>query len=141
MVDNSITSSISFSNTSSCRPKVSIVIPAYNASDYIAKAVESALEQTLSDIETIVVDDASTDNTVAIVEAFDDPRLKLIRNEQNLGIQASRNRALMAASGKWVALLDADDWYAPNRLERLVEVAEDREIDMVADDLSLVIGH
>ncbi|MEA5602290.1 glycosyltransferase family 2 protein [Nostoc sp. UHCC 0252] len=119
-------------------PKVSVIIPAYNTEAYIAKAIESALEQTLNDIEVIIVDDGSSDQTVEVAKSFSDQRLKVIVNQQNLGAAAARNRALRAAQGEWVAVLDSDDWYAPERLEKLVFLAEKTNADMIADDLYLI---
>lgn len=118
--------------------EVSVIIPAYNTEQYIAEAIESALAQTLTNIEVIVVDDCSTDNTVAVVQNFDDPRLKLLVNEVNLGAGGARNRAIAAAQGKWIAVLDSDDWYAPQRLEVLVKIAEAKNVDFLADDSHLV---
>lgn len=120
------------------KPKVSIIIPAYNTSRYIKRAIESALAQVEQNIEVIVVDDASTDNTVEVVNSFSDPRIKLLVNESNQGPSYSRNRALKEAKGEWVALLDSDDWYAPKRLERLLQVAENENADLIADDLYLI---
>ncbi|MEH1875422.1 glycosyltransferase family 2 protein [Nostoc sp.] len=119
-------------------PKVSVIIPAYNTEAYIAKAIESVLEQTLTDIELIIVDDASTDKTVEVAKSFTDPRLKVIVNQQNLGAAAARNRALRAAQGEWIAVLDSDDWYAPERLSKLVSLADEINADMIADDLYLI---
>lgn len=117
---------------------VSVIMPAYNTEKYISKAIASLLSQTLENIEIIVVDDCSTDNTVSVVQSFDDPRLRLLQNSQNLGAGGTRNVALKAAQGKWVAVLDADDWYAPERLARLVQVAEQKNADLVVDDLNLI---
>ncbi|WP_309472836.1 glycosyltransferase family 2 protein [Nostoc sp. ATCC 53789] len=119
-------------------PKVSVIIPAYNTEAYIAKSIESALEQTLNDIEVIIVDDGSSDQTVEIAKSFTDQRIKLIVNQENLGASVARNRALRAARGEWVAVLDSDDWYAPERLEKLVFLAEKTNADMIADDLYLI---
>ncbi|WP_392533148.1 glycosyltransferase family 2 protein [Nostoc sp. C117] len=119
-------------------PKVSVIIPAYNTEAYIEKAIKSALEQTLNDIEVIVVDDGSTDKTVEVAKSFSDQRLKVIVNEQNLGAAGARNRALRAAQGEWIAVLDSDDWYAPERLEKLVSLANEKNADMIADDLYLI---
>lgn len=118
--------------------KVSAIVPAYNTEKYIAKAISSALSQTLRDIEVIVVDDCSTDNTVEVVRSFSDPRLKLLLNSENLGAGNARNKGLQAASGKWIAVLDSDDWYAPQRLETLVKIAEQKNADFIADDLYLI---
>lgn len=119
-------------------PKVSVIIPAYNTEAYIAKAIQSALEQTLSDIEVIIVDDGSSDKTVEVAKSFTDQRLKVIVNQQNLGVSAARNRAMKAAQGEWVAVLDSDDWYTPERLEKLLLQAEKTNADMIADDLYLI---
>ncbi|MBN3926157.1 glycosyltransferase family 2 protein [Nostoc sp. NMS4] len=119
-------------------PKVSVIIPAYNTEAYIAKAIESALEQTLDDIEVIVVDDGSSDKTLEIAKSFTDRRLKVMVNKQNLGVSAARNRALRAAKGEWIAVLDSDDWYLPERLSDLVSLADERNADMIADDLYLI---
>ncbi|MEH1938915.1 MAG: glycosyltransferase family 2 protein [Nostoc sp.] len=119
-------------------PKVSVIIPAYNTEAYIAKAIESVLEQTLTDIEVIIVDDGSNDKTVEVAKSFTDQRLKVIVNQQNLGVSAARNRALRVAQGEWIAVLDSDDWYAPERLEKLVLLAEKTNADMIADDLYLI---
>ncbi|MGK7935028.1 MAG: glycosyltransferase family 2 protein [Xenococcaceae cyanobacterium] len=118
--------------------EVSVIIPAYNTEKYIHKAIASALSQTLNNLEVIVVDDCSTDNTVKVVQSFDDPRVRLLINSKNLGAGGARNRALRAAKGTWVAVLDADDWYAPERLERLVQVAQQKNADLVVDDLNLI---
>ncbi|MEL7417054.1 MAG: glycosyltransferase family 2 protein [Cyanobacteria bacterium J06555_3] len=118
--------------------EVSVIIPAYNTEEYIAKAISSALSQTLSNIEVIVVDDCSTDNTVQVVQGFDDPRLKLILNTENMGAGGARNKAIAAAQGKWIAVLDSDDWYAPQRLEVLVSHAVQKQVDFIADDSYLI---
>ncbi len=119
-------------------PKVSVIIPAYNTEKYIAKAIESALEQTLQNLEVVVVDDGSSDGTVDVVKQFTDPRVRLLVNPRNLGAGGARNRALEAAQGDWVAVLDSDDWYAPQRLERLLQIADAENADMIADDLYLI---
>lgn len=117
---------------------VSVIIPAYNTEQYIAKAILSALNQTLRNIEVIVVNDCSTDNTVEVVQSFDDPRLKLLSNQENLGAGGARNRAIEVAQGKWIAVLDSDDWYAPQRLEVLVNLAQQKKVDFIADDSYLI---
>ncbi|MGF1591261.1 MAG: glycosyltransferase family 2 protein [Pleurocapsa sp.] len=118
--------------------EVSVIIAAYNTEQYIAKAISSALSQTLANIEVIVVDDCSSDQTVRIVESFSDPRLKLLLNTENVGAGGTRNRAIQAARGKWIAVLDSDDWYAPQRLEVLVNIAEQNYVDFIADDSYLI---
>jgi len=116
-------------------PEVSVIIPAYNTGKYIAKAIESVLQQTLDNLEIIVVDDASTDGTAAIAKSFTDPRVKVLVNSENLGAAATRNRAMSEAIGKWIAVLDSDDWYASERLEKLLAVSDYHSADIVADDI------
>lgn len=100
-------------------PRVSVVIPARNAERFIVAAVTSALDQTLRDLEVIVVDDGSDDATVALVEAIGDPRVTVLR-QPSRGASSSRNAGLAIARGEYVAHLDADDLWPPDRLERLV---------------------
>ena len=119
-------------------PKISIVIPAYNSENFIKQAITSALRQSYNNIEVIVVDDGSTDNTVKVVNSITDDRLKLLENQQNRGVSYSRNRAIEEASGMWIALLDADDWYAPDRLEKLVPIALSENADLLADDIYFI---
>ncbi|OWY63621.1 glycosyl transferase [cyanobacterium TDX16] len=119
-------------------PVVSVIIPAYNTENYIARAIQSALYQTLTNLEVIVIDDASTDSTVEIIKSFSDPRLKVFVNQQNMGVSAARNRALKEAQGEWIAILDSDDWYATERLEKLIQVAIAQGADIVIDDLNFI---
>ncbi len=119
-------------------PKISIIVPAYNTEKYVAQAIESVLQQTEEAFEIIVIDDASTDATVEVVKSFSDSRLRLIVNEKNGGVSCARNRALEEARGEWIALLDSDDWYSPNRLEKLLEAAVLTEADLIADDVYFV---
>lgn len=119
--------------------KVSVLMPAHNAAEFIAGAMRSALDQTLRDIELIVIDDASTDNTaeVAMRAAGGDPRFVLLRCPANIGPGPARNLGIDHASGEWIALLDADDSFAPERLESMVRLAQERGADMVADNLRI----
>jgi len=122
------------SSAMSATPKVSVITAAYKAARYIGQAIESVQAQTLTDWEMIIVDDASPDETAEVVKRYlDDPRIKLIRNEQNRGSGYSRNRAIDAAQGEWIAVLDADDWYAPERLEKLWRLAQEKSALLTAD--------
>ncbi|HLW59037.1 MAG TPA: glycosyltransferase [bacterium] len=104
-------------------PLVSIVIPAYNASAYVGRAIKTALSQTHQRIEIIVVDDGSRDNTGEVVRSFRDSRITYIAQE-NRGQGAARNRGIRISSGKYVTFLDADDCYFPRKVEREVELLE-----------------
>jgi glycosyltransferase involved in cell wall biosynthesis len=105
-------------------PKVSVVIPVYNRERYVTQAVRSILAQTLGDFELIVVDDGSSDGTPEAVERIGDRRIRVIRNEKNLGIPRSRNRGLEEARGTYVAWLDSDDLALPHRLREQVDFLE-----------------
>ena len=98
---------------------VSIVMPSYNTSDYIGGSIESVLEQTYPYWELIIVDDCSTDNTDEVVEKYlSDSRIRYLKNEKNSGAAVSRNYALREAKGKWIAFLDSDDLWSPEKLEK-----------------------
>ncbi|MHB8383408.1 MAG: glycosyltransferase family 2 protein [Candidatus Binataceae bacterium] len=103
-------------------PRVSVVISAFNAADTIGQALESAFAQSFADYEIIVVDDGSTDATVAALTPYRD-RVRLIR-QRNRGISAAKNAGVAVASGEYVAFLDADDLWMPERLEKSVAVLE-----------------
>lgn len=120
---------------------VSVIVPAYNMERYVERAVASVLRQSLAELEVLVVDDASQDRTAAIVQrlALADPRVRLIRLAVNGGLSVARNAALAEARGAWIAILDADDWYAPERLEKLVAAGRAGGADLVADNLSYVM--
>jgi succinoglycan biosynthesis protein ExoO len=119
-------------------PKVSVILPAYNSEQYITKAILSLLKQTYQNFEVIIVDDGSTDATAKIAANLADDRFKIIRKRRNQGVAAARNTALKIARGKWITLLDADDWYAPERLEKLLQVAHNNRADLIADNLFLI---
>ncbi len=106
-------------------PLVSVVIPVYNTEKFIARAMESALAQTHANLEVIVVDDGSSDNTVAIVEAIAvrDARVKLLR-QPNGGVAKARNLGITCSQGEFIAPLDADDVWMPHKIERQVECME-----------------
>ncbi len=97
---------------------VSIIMPAYKAEAYIGASVRSVLAQSYTNWELIIVDDCSPDNTVNIINQFSDSRIRLLVNEQNSGAAVSRNRALREAKGRWIAFLDADDLWLPEKLEK-----------------------
>lgn len=102
---------------------VSIITPAYNSERFIAETIKSVLNQTYTDWELIIVDDCSTDKTSEIVLSFqkEETRIIYIKNETNKGSAISRNIALRNAKGKWIAFLDSDDVWHPEKLERQIE--------------------
>jgi glycosyltransferase involved in cell wall biosynthesis len=100
-------------------PLVSIVIPAYNRQDFVGDAIQSVLEQTFQDFELIVIDDGSTDSTASIVKAFNSDRIKYVY-QPNGGRSSARNHALRLARGSYIAFLDSDDLYLPDKIARQV---------------------
>jgi glycosyltransferase involved in cell wall biosynthesis len=106
-------------------PKVSVVIPTYNRAGTIARAVSSVLEQSYQDIEVIVVDDASNDNTEEVVRSFGDDRIRYVRHAANKGGGAARNTGIRAAKGEYIAFQDSDDEWLPGKLEKQIEVFEE----------------
>lgn len=105
------------------KPGVSIIMPAYNAQKYIDRAVTSILQQTYTDWEFLIVDDGSNDNTAKIIQTYanNDPRIKFIKNNANIGYLKSINKLLSLTKGELITFQDADDWSQLNRLEKQVE--------------------
>lgn len=120
-------------------PLVSVVMANFQAGDKIVPALQSVLGQTMADLEVIVSDDASRDHSMALVRtlAQADPRVRFLESQINGGPAACRNRALDAARGRWIAVVDSDDIVHPERLERLLDAATRHDLDIVADDLLL----
>ncbi len=106
---------------------VCIIMPSYNTGRFIAETINSVLAQTYENWELIIVDDCSTDNTDEVVATFNDKRIKYIKNEKNSGAAVSRNRALREAGGKWIAFLDSDDLWKPDKLEKQVAFMEEND--------------
>ncbi len=117
-------------------PRVSVVIAAYNVEAYIARAIASAKAQTTAPFEILIADDGSNDNTCNIVKEFaaNDPSIRLLNADVNAGAGAARNRALDAAKGDWIAILDADDAWKPWRIERLLAAAGRGDCVIAADN-------
>lgn len=105
-------------------PTVSVVMPVYNGARFLRQAIESVLGQTFSDLEFLIVDDGSTDDTRGIVQSYRDKRIRLLVNDRNLGITESLNKGITAASGKFVGRMDADDVAREDRFEKQIEFLE-----------------
>lgn len=99
---------------------VSVIMPSWNTGRFIAQSIESVINQTYENWELIIVDDCSTDNTEEVVKGFNDSRIKYFKNEKNSGAALTRNRALRQAQGEWIAFLDSDDLWAPEKLEKML---------------------
>lgn len=121
------------------KPLVSICIPAYNNADYIKETIDAILKQTYENIEVIVVDDQSKDDTVKIVEAIEDKRVHLHKNEQNLGMVGNWNRCITLASGEYVKLVCADDILYPESIEKEVApLIANETVNLVVSDTALI---
>lgn len=114
---------------------ISVIVPVYRNGHTIVRAVDSVLAQAGVDVEVVLVDDASPDDSVAVIEAHygAEPRVRLFRQERNRGQSAARNRAVDEARGEWIAVLDGDDRFRPGRLARLLRAAGESGADIVAD--------
>lgn len=114
-------------------PVVSVVIPTHNRATLLKRAVMSVLAQTYERFEVIIVDDASTDATTEMIESFSDPRVRYLRHETNEHASASRNTGSRSASGRYVAYLDDDDEWLPEKLAKQVEL-----IDQASNEIGMV---
>lgn len=127
-------------HTQQTTPLVSVIIPAYNAEPFLRETIESVLSQTVCDWEMFVIDDASSDNTRQLVAEFaeSDSRIHLVVNEANMGVAKTRNRGLDLCRGKYVALLDSDDYWKPQMLEKMIARAEETGADIIYCSYELV---
>ena len=116
-------------------PKVSVIIPTYNRADLLPRAVNSVLAQTYQDYEVIIVDDYSPDDTQEVIAAFTDPRVRFIRHKTNRRQSASINTGIANARGEYIAFLDDDDEWLPNKLRGQTEILDSSE-----EDVGLVYG-
>jgi glycosyltransferase involved in cell wall biosynthesis len=115
-------------------PAISVVLPVHNRADVLSRAIGSVLHQTLENFELVIVDDGSTDASAEVAKSFDDPRIKLIELGQNRGGNAARNAGVRAASAPFVAFLDSDDVYRPDKLQQVVAVFDRRpELELLVD--------
>lgn len=106
---------------------VSIIMPSWNTACFIAESIQCVIDQTYQDWELIIVDDCSSDNTDEVVYSFmNDKRIKYLHNEKNSGAALTRNRAMREAKGEWIAFLDSDDLWMPEKLEKQLEFMKNR---------------
>ena len=115
-------------------PTFSVIIPVFNGARTLARAIDSVLNQSALAHEIIVVDDASSDDTPEIAKAYGG-KIRSLRFERNQGVSAARNHGARAATGSWLAFLDADDWYFPDRIKAHLQwISEDPELDFLTAD-------
>lgn len=128
---------------------VSIIMPSYNTGNFIEETIDSVINQTYQNWELLIVDDCSTDNTEEIIKSIKDTRIKFFKNQINSGAAISRNFALKKAKGRWIAFLDSDDLWLPEKLEKQIKFMRENEfyfsytnykkIDEKGNDLSIQV--
>jgi glycosyltransferase involved in cell wall biosynthesis len=119
-------------------PLISIIIPSFNSAPYIERLITSLLSQTYTNWEAIIVDNNSTDNTVELLNNFFDSRIKIYSIHNEGIIAKSRNLAIRNSNGTWVAFLDSDDWWTPDKLKECVKFIITEKFDLIYHDLFLV---
>ncbi len=124
----------------SSAPLVSVVMPVYNVAHYIEQAAKSVLTQSVCDLELLIVNDASTDDTAILADSFaaQDARVRVLTNECNCGVAVTRNRGIAAARGTYIALLDGDDYWYPEKLEKQLALAEKTGAEIIYCSYDLV---
>ena len=119
---------------------VSIIMPSYNTAEYISDSIRSIQNQTYNNWELIIVDDCSTDNSVIVIQSFEDSRIRLLQNKQNSGAALSRNYALREAKGKWIAFLDSDDTWEEKKLEKQIRFMEENGYSFTFTDYRICLN-
>jgi succinoglycan biosynthesis protein ExoO len=115
----------------------SVILPVFNGEKFIAQSIHSVLGQTFADFELIIIDDASTDNTVEVIQKIKDSRINLIKHRNNKGVCEARNTGLEVAKGAWIASIDADDLWHKRRLEKLLKVAHKFANSFIGSDVMI----
>ncbi len=100
------------------KPRITVLMPVYNSEKFLREAIDSILQQTFTDFEFLIIDDGSTDNSVSMVQAYTDPRIRFYQNEQNMGISPTLNKGIALAAAPYIARMDADDISYPDRLQK-----------------------
>lgn len=111
-------------STINSSPTITVIMPVYNSEHYIREAIESILSQTYTDFQFLIIDDASTDQTISIINSYNDPRINLIEKPKNTGYTRSLNLGLKKAKGKYIARMDSDDISLPERFEKQISFLE-----------------
>lgn len=105
---------------------VSVIMPCYNSAEYIGDSIDSVIAQTYENWELIIIDDCSTDNSLEIIEKYKDTRIRILRNSENSGAAVSRNNGIDTAQGRYIAFLDSDDLWLPEKLSHQLEYMQAR---------------
>ena len=119
-------------------PLISVIIPSYNHQAFIGAAIDSVLQQTYQHFELIVIDDHSSDRSLEVIEKYQDPRIKLDQHAHNIGASETINEGIRQARGDYIAILNSDDVFMPNRLARLLEVAQQESAAFITTDVELI---
>lgn len=119
-------------------PTVSVIIPSYNRAPLLKEAIKSVLGQTVTDLEILVCDDGSTDNTKEVVEEFNDPRIFWLPDQNSGGPAVPRNRGIKAAKGDWLAFLDCDDLWKPSKLESQINALKKHKLLMSCTNAAVI---
>lgn len=119
--------------------KVSVIVPVYNVENYLARCLNSLINQTLHEIEIICINDGSSDNSLNILEEYSnkDARIRVV-NQENKGLSKSRNTGIDLATGEYISFVDSDDWVDENFLEVLYNAAKEHDADIAATDVAVV---
>lgn len=121
-------------------PKLSIIVPVYNSSKYLYKCINSLLNQTLSDMEIILIDDCSTDNSLYIIDNYKKlypNKIKVLVNNENKGTGYSRNKGLFIATGEYIGFIDSDDYIEHDMYEKMYVAAVNKDNDIVVTNMDL----
>lgn len=122
-------------------PLVSVVIPLYNTEKYIEVALESIINQTYKNIEIVVSNDGSTDKSIDLVRKYKDKRIKIVNSKKNYGISSALNKGVLASKGKYIAIMDSDDWSYPDRISKQVQLMENNpNVVLSSGDMDMCDG-
>lgn len=107
--------------------KVSVIVPVHNSSKYLKECIDSIINQTYKDLEIIIIDDNSTDDSLKIIKAYKDKRIKLICLDKNSGAAVSRNKGIDASTGSYICFIDSDDYWYKEKIEKQIKFIKDKE--------------
>lgn len=119
-------------------PLVSIITPNYNSSEFLKETIESVIAQTYKNWEMLIIDDGSKDDSLTIARSFQDSRIKIYQNERNLGVASTRNKGIDISQGEFIAFLDSDDLWLPQKLEKQIEVSLGEKSNFIISEYDFI---